>query len=89
MKSLPFTPKRVRFQVGPGLWQGGITEGHFVTMERAWFDKKPSWVRYYAVRVITGPSSLRGAVVRWQAEFVLPWAALSDSPGEYDPSAVS
>lgn len=85
MKALPFRRQRVRFQVGPGLWQGGITEGHFVTMERAWFDKRPSWVRYYAIRVITGPSSWRNTVVRWQADRVLPWSQLSDSPGEYGP----
>lgn len=85
MKALPFTPKRVRFQVGPGIWQGGITEGHFVTMERAFFDGRPSWVRYYVIRVITGPSSVRGTVVRWDAKFVQPWCNLSDNPREYGP----
>jgi hypothetical protein len=85
VKRLRFTPQRVRFQVGPGVWQGGWTVGHFVSMERAWFDKRPSWVRFYTVRVLTGPSSLRGTVVSWDAKFVLPWCCLSDSPGEYGP----
>jgi hypothetical protein len=83
MKALPFTRQRVKFQVGPGVYQGGVTVGHFVSMERTWFEKKPCWVRFYRIHVLTGPSSVVGRVVAWDAKFVVPWANLSDSPGEY------
>lgn len=79
MKRLAFTRRRVAFRVSvscrPGIemWQAGIVEGHFVSMERAWFDGKPSWVRYYSVRAISGPSSVRGKVVCVSVSDVVRW----------------
>lgn len=68
MKRLPFSRRLVAFRcglreiAGCALFQCGIVEGHFVTMERTYFDKRPVWVRYYTIRVRSGPSSVRGTV---------------------------
>ena len=85
MKALPFHRRRVAFRVSlssrPGIesFQAGIIEGHWLTMERAWFDGKPSWVRWYAVRVISGPSSCRGRVIGVAASEVFRWPRVGQS----------
>lgn len=79
MKTLPFTKRRIAFRVSlssrPGIetFQAGILCGHWLSMERAWFDGKPSWVRWYSIRVISGPSSWRGRVVAVAASEVFRW----------------
>lgn len=83
VRSVAFTRRRVTFQVSPSLWQSGVVVGSFVALERAWFDGKPSWVRYYRIQLVSGPSSLRGSFVNWPTMHVRDWACLSDSPGEY------
>lgn len=85
MKRLPYTRRLVAFRVAlcerPGIaaFQCGVLCGHFVTMERAWFDGRPSWVRYYAIRVRSGPSRLVGSVVRVAASDVFRWPHVRDT----------
>lgn len=79
MKRLHFTPRRVAFRVAPSArpgiacFQSGVICGHYVVMERAWFDGRPCWVRYYAICVTSGPSSVRGTVAQVAAEHVFRW----------------
>lgn len=85
MKRLPYTTRRVAFRVSlaprPGIaaFQAGIVRGHFVVMERAWFDKRPCWVRYYELEVLSGPSSVLGSIVRVCADDVFRWPNVRQS----------
>lgn len=85
MKRLPFTRRRVAFRVSlcarPGIaaFQSGVVVGHFCQMERAYFDGKPSWVRWYSIRVESGPSSMRGLVVAVAASEVCRWPFVGES----------
>lgn len=85
MKRLHFTPRRVAFRSAlrerPGIaaFQAGVVTGHYVVMERAWFDGRPSWVRYYQLRVLSGPSSVVGSSVSIAASDVFRWPFVRQS----------
>lgn len=83
MKRLHFTRRRVAFRVAlcarPGIaeFASGVVEGHFVIMERSYWTGAPRWQRYFEVRPLSAPSSLRSALVRVPAEHVFRFPVVS------------